>query len=111
MLAHFEQTGLLQVWELEGNETNTMIGYHAVPVITDAILKGFHGFNIDEAYTAMKKSAMQDRFGLKYYKELGYVPADKENQSVSKTLEYAYDDWCIAQAANTSARKMIMIIL
>ena len=99
MLAHYEETGLLPVWELEGNETNTMIGYHAVPVIADAILKGFHGFNIEEAFKAMKTSAMQDHFGLKYYKKMGYIPADKENESVSKTLEYAYDDWCIAQTA------------
>ena len=99
MLAHYEETGLLPVWELEGNETNTMIGYHAVPVIADAILKGFHGFNIQEAYKAMKASAMQDKFGINYYKKLGYVPADKEGESVSKTLEYAYDDWCIAQIA------------
>jgi len=99
MLAHYKETGLLPVWELDGNETNTMIGYHAVPVIADAILKGFHGFNINEAYGAMKKSAMQNHFGLKYYKKLGYIPADKENESVSKTLEYAYDDWCIAQVA------------
>ncbi len=99
MLAHYEETGLLPVWELVGNETNTMIGYHAVPVIADAILKGFHGFNIKEAYEAMKKSAMQNHFGLKYYKELGFIPADKENESVSKTLENSYDDWCIAQVA------------
>ncbi len=105
MLAHYEETGLLPVWELDGNETNTMIGYHAVPVIADAILKGFHGFNINEAYEAMKKSAMQNHFGLKYYKEFGYVPADKENESVSKTLEYAYDDWCIAHVAKFLHKK------
>ena len=105
MLAHYEEAGLLPVWELEGNETNTMIGYHAVPVIADAILKGFHGFNINEAYEAMKKSAMQDHFGLKYYKKLGYVPADKENESVSKTLEYSYDDWCIAQISRLLHKK------
>jgi predicted alpha-1,2-mannosidase len=101
MLAHYKQTGLLPVWELEGNETNTMIGYHAVPIIADAILKGFKGFSVKEAYKAMKTSAMADHFGLKYYKELGYIPADKENQSVSKTIEYAYDDWCIAQVAKS----------
>lgn len=99
MLAHYNETGLLPVWELEGNETNTMIGYHAVPVIADAILKGFRGFNINEAYKAMKKSAMQNNFGLPLYRRLGYVPADKENESVSKTLEYAFDDWCIAKVA------------
>ncbi len=105
MLAHYEETGLLPVWELEGNETNTMIGYPAVPVVADAILKGFRGFKVDEAYTAMKKSAMQDKFGINYYKKYGYVPADKESESVSRTLEYAYDDWCIAQVARFLHRK------
>lgn len=100
MLSHYQEYGLLPVWELLGNETGTMIGYHSIPVIADAILKGFKGFNIEEAYDAMKKSAMQDHLGLKYYKELGYIPFDKEPESVSKTLEYAYDDWCIAEVAN-----------
>ncbi len=99
MLAHYRHTGLLPVWELEGNETNTMIGYHAVPVIADAILKGIHGFDINEAYKAMKASAMQDKFGINYFNKMGYVPLDKENQSASKTLAYSYDDWCIAQIA------------
>lgn len=99
MLAHYEETGLLPVWELEGNETNTMIGYHAVPVIADAILKGFHDFNIQEAYRVMKVSAMQDNFGINYFNKLGYVPADKIKESVSRTLAYCYDDWCIAQIA------------
>ncbi len=99
MLAHYEETGLLPVWELEGNETNTMIGYPAVPVIADAILKGFHGFDVNEAFAAMKKSAMQNGFGLKYYREYGYIPADKAGESVSRTMEYSFDDWCIAQVA------------
>ncbi len=99
MLSHYNEYGLLPVWELLGNETGTMIGYHAIPVITDAILKGFKGFDINLAYDAMKKSAMQDHLGLKYYKELGYIPDEKEVESVSKTLEYAYDDWCIAQVS------------
>lgn len=99
MLGHYNETGLLPVWELMGNETGTMIGYHAIPVIADAILKGFSGFDINHAYEAMKRSAMQDKLGLKYWKEIGYIPSDKENESVSKGLEYAYDDWCIAQIA------------
>jgi len=105
MLAHYEETGLLPVWELEGNETNTMIGYHAVPVIADAILKGFHGFNVREAYKAMKASATQDTFGISYFNKLGYVPADKINESVSRTLAYCYDDWCIAQIAKFLNKK------
>jgi predicted alpha-1,2-mannosidase len=99
MLSHFTEYGLLPVWELLGNETGTMIGYHSIPVITDAILKGYKGFDINLAYDAMKKSAMQDHLGLNYYNELGYIPDEKEVESVSKTLEYAYDDWCIAQIA------------
>ena len=99
MLSHYNEYGLLPVWELLGNETGTMIGYHAIPVIADAILKGFNGFDINLAYDAMKKSAMKDHLGLSFYKSLGYVPDDQEVESVSKTLEYAYDDWCIAQVA------------
>lgn len=99
MLSHYQEYGLLPVWELLGNETGTMIGYHSIPVIADAILKGFKGFNIEEAYDAMKKSAMQDHLGLNHYKEFGFIPDDEEVESVSKTLEYAYDDWCIAQVA------------
>lgn len=99
MLSHYNEYGLLPVWELLGNETGTMIGYHAIPVIADAILKGFNGFDIDLAYVEMKKSAMRDHLGLSSYKTLGYVAHEKEVESVSKTLEYAYDDWCIAQVA------------
>lgn len=99
IMAHYKEYGLLPVWELHGNETNCMIGYHAIPVLADAVLKGFSGFDVNEVYTAMKISSMQDQFGLKYYRDYGYIPADKENESVSRTLEYAYDDWCIAQVA------------
>jgi predicted alpha-1,2-mannosidase len=98
-LAQYEQGGLLPVWELAGNETNCMIGYHAVPVIVDAYVKGIRGFDAAKALEAMKHSAEIDFRGLKYYRELGYIPSDMEGESVSKTLEYAYDDWCIAQMA------------
>lgn len=99
MLDIYEKGGLLPVWELAGNETNCMIGYHSVPVITDAYIKGIDGFDIEKAYEAMKKSAEEDHFGLKAYRTYGYIPADVEGESVSKTLEYAYDDWCIATVA------------
>ncbi len=98
-LAQYEQGGLLPVWELAGNETGTMIGYHAVPVIVDAYVKGIRDFDAAKALQAMKRSAEHDHLGLKYYKDYGYVPAEYEHESVSKTLEYAYDDWCIAQMA------------
>ncbi len=107
MLSFFREGGLLPVWELEGNETNTMIGYHSVPVIADAFLKGFTGFDPEEALKAMVKSGMQDTRGLNYYKKLGFIPSRKENESVSKTLEYAYDDWCIAAMAKKMGKTKI----
>jgi hypothetical protein len=94
-----EKGGLLPVWELAGNETNCMIGYHAVPVIADAIIKGIDGFDVNKAYNAMVKSANSDLFGLPYYREYGFIPAEMEGEAISKTLEYAYDDWCIAMIA------------
>jgi predicted alpha-1,2-mannosidase len=99
LISKYEEGGLLPVWELASNETETMIGYHSIPVIVDAYMKGIRDFDVDKAYEAMKKSAMQDHHGLKFYKEMGYIPADLEHESVSKTLEYAYDDWCIAVMA------------
>jgi predicted alpha-1,2-mannosidase len=95
----YEKGGLLPVWELAGNETNCMIGYHSIPVIFDAYIKGIKGFDVNKAYEAMVKSAEADQFGLKYYRECGYIPAEMEGEAVSKTLEYAYDDWCIAMMA------------
>lgn len=99
MLDHYQSYGLLPVWELLGNETNMMMGYHGVPVIADAILKNIPGFEYQLAYEAMKKSAMQDGNGLKEYRKMGYVPFTVRNWNVSLTLEYAFDDWCIAQVA------------
>lgn len=99
MLDIYDKGGLLPVWELAANETWCMIGYHAVPVIADAYTNGIRNFDHAKALEAMKKSAMQDHHGLQYYKSNGYIPADKESESVSKTLEYAYDDWCIAKFA------------
>ncbi len=98
-LGIYKEGGLLPVWELAGNETNCMIGYHAIPVIADAYLKGIDRFDLDIAYEAMVKSAGSDLFGLKYYRDFGYIPAELEGEAISKTLEYAYDDWCIAQMA------------
>ncbi|MFZ4521507.1 MAG: GH92 family glycosyl hydrolase [Bacteroidales bacterium] len=100
-LAQYDQGGMLPVWELSGNETGCMIGYHAVPVIADAWLKGIGGFDGEKALKAMVHSAEQDHLGLKYFKSKGYIPADKEGESVSKTLEYSYDDWCIAMMAKS----------
>lgn len=99
MLKHYDAYGLLPVWELAGNETNCMIGIHSIPVIVEAYLKGIGDFDAEKAYEAMKKSVMAERAGLKELRKYGYIPYDKEAESVSKTLEYAYDDWCVAQMA------------
>ncbi|HET6330972.1 MAG TPA: GH92 family glycosyl hydrolase [Holophagaceae bacterium] len=98
-LAEYRDGGRLPVWELWANETNCMIGYHAVPVIVDAWMKGLRGFDPELALEAMKHSAEEDFRGLKSYRAQGFINADAEPESVSKTLEYAYDDWCIAQFA------------
>jgi predicted alpha-1,2-mannosidase len=103
-LAQYREGGRLPVWELAGNETDCMIGYHAVPVIADAILKGIGGFDVELAFEAMKHSAEEDRRGLDGYKREGFVAADREPESVSKTLEYAFDDWCIAMVARRLGR-------
>lgn len=102
MLAHYDQSTdhLLPVWSFYGNETWCMIGYHAVPVIADAIVKDLPGFDKERAYEAMKTTAMNNDYdALEAYRTLGWVPFDKENEAVSKTVEYAFDDYCIAQAA------------
>ena len=99
MLVFYEENGLLPVWDLSTWETNTMTGYHAIPVLADAILKNTKGIDFEKAYLAMKKSAMQNIRGTKLYREYGYVPQDKYGSSVTVTIEYAYDDWCIAQVA------------
>lgn len=103
-LAQVRDGGRLPVWELAGNETECMIGYHAVPVIVDAMRKGIGGFDQRRAFDAMLASADADRFGLASYRRLGFVAAEDEPESVSKTLEYAYDDWCIALAARQVGR-------
>ena len=98
-ITEYEQGGRLPVWELSACETNCMIGYHSVPVITEAYMKGVTSFDANKAFEAMKHSAMEDRNGLKDYKEYGYIRYKSDHENVSKTLEYAYDDWCIAMFA------------
>jgi hypothetical protein len=99
MLAKYDEGGILPIWDLSANYTGCMIGYHGVPVIADAYLKGIKGFDAERAFEAVKHSAMQDQLGLKSYKEIGFIPVEEESESVSKTLEYAYDDWTIAMMA------------
>ena len=98
-LVHYEQGGRLPVWELAANETDTMIGYHAVSVIADAAVKGIDGFDLRKAYGAMRHSAELKHHGLEPYVNKGFIAMEDERESVSKVLEYAYDDWCIAQVA------------
>ncbi|SNR43722.1 alpha-1,2-mannosidase, putative [Lutibacter agarilyticus] len=115
LLTMYDQGGILPKWELSANYTGTMIGYHAVPVIVDAYFKGVKDFDIDKAYEAIVHASTYNEEGINFPSErvkgklsptakrandeLGYIPADIENESVSKALEYAYNDWCIAQMA------------
>jgi predicted alpha-1,2-mannosidase len=99
MLTIYKQQGKLPIWHLMGNETDCMVGYSAVPVLADAYFKGFTGFSADTMLEAMKASSTRDDYGVNYLKKMGYIPADKEKESVSKALEYAISDWCIAQVA------------
>ncbi|RSK42278.1 GH92 family glycosyl hydrolase [Hymenobacter perfusus] len=103
MLAHYDQSTMhmLPIWSHYANENWCMIGYHSVPVIVDAVLKGVvPAAQAQRALDACVATAHQARFdGIGLYEQLGYVPEDKSGASVSKTLEYAYDDWCIAQLA------------
>ncbi|OAD91856.1 glycosyl hydrolase family 92 [Aequorivita soesokkakensis] len=104
LLAKYDEGGILPIWPLAANYTWCMVGYHAVPVISDAYLKGIRGFDAEKAFEAMKHSAMQDKLGLKSYKEFGFIPVEEESESVSKTLEYAYDDWTIAEMAKAMGK-------
>jgi predicted alpha-1,2-mannosidase len=105
MLRIYEQQGKLPVWHLMGNETNTMPGNSSFPVIADAYIKGFDGFDAGLALDAMKASALRDERGLKFVNENGFIPADKEVESVAKGMEYSIDDWCAAQLAKKLGRE------
>jgi predicted alpha-1,2-mannosidase len=109
MLAHYRQFGrhTLPIWSLVGNETWCMIGNHAIPVITEAFAKGFRRYDVEAVYQAMLDALMRDRDHMAEYRAMGYVPSSsdtttprgQQNQSVSRTLEYAYDDWCAGRMA------------
>jgi len=98
-IAIYKQQGRLPVWHLVGNETDCMVGYHAIPVIADAYFKGIKGFDVKQAYEAMKAYVNVNLRGLPLIKKYGYIPADLEGESVSSGLEFCIDDWCIAQMA------------
>ena len=104
-LIQYQQGGRLPVWELASCETDCMIGYHSIPVMVDAYAKGIKDFDTELALEAMKKSATWDHLGLPAYIRNGVLEVDDESESVSKTLEYAYDDWCIALFAGMTGHK------
>ncbi len=112
-LAFYDQSGALPLWNLYGWETNMMIGYHAIPVIVDAYLKGIGDFDPEKALDACVVTANRDDYqGIGDYKKWGYVPAYSDTSkwqswSLSKTLEYAYDDYCIALMAEKMGKKDI----
>ncbi len=114
LILKYREGGMLPMWELAGNYTGTMIGYHAASVIADSYVKGYRNFDVQEAYKACLRAAEYDTVGIlcpppvlphlmpqaKYWKnKIGYVPCDKDNESVAKALEYVYDDWCISVLA------------
>ena len=109
LLAFYEQNGRLPVWNFYGSETDMMIGYHAVPVIVDAYLKGIGGFDAEKAFAACVKTATLDNYrDIGVYREKGYIPCDLgDDWSLSKTLEYAFDDYCIAVMAEKMGKKEI----
>ena len=116
-IAHYEQHGRLPVWNMWGSETDMMIGYHSVPVIADAYLKGFAGFDAEKALAACIATANCDGYrGIGFYKENGYVPYDvvdsynADNWAMSRTLEYAYDDYCIARMAEAMGHDSIATV-
>ncbi len=106
-LAKYDEGGIMPIWDLSGNYTGCMIGYHAVPVIADAYLKGLRGFDQEKALEAMVHSATRDKLGLESYKSFGFIPMENESESVSKTLEYAYDDWTIYKMASEMGKNEI----
>ena len=123
LLRKYDEGGILPKWELASNETGTMIGYHAVSVIADAMMKKQCDFDVKKALEACIRSSVYDTMGvtpmmdrqilngklmpvsIKYKNELGYIPCDKVGGSVSQGLEFAYNDWLIAQMMKEHNRK------
>lgn len=101
----YKQQGKLPVWHLHSNETNTMVGYPAIPVIVDAYLKGFRDYDVNLAYEAIKQSTMQQKDGIQFIQQLKYIPADSVVESVAKALEYAISDYAVAQMAEALGKK------
>jgi predicted alpha-1,2-mannosidase len=110
MMAHYDQSvqKMLPVWSHYGNENWCMIGYHSVPVLVDTYIKGNLDMDPKKLLDAMVKTATHSSYdGIGYYMSMGYVPEDKNGSSVSKTIEYAYDDWCIAEFAKKTGNQAV----
>lgn len=104
-LVQYEQSGRLPMWELSSNETDCMIGFHSVSVIADAMSKGIAGFNTLKAYEAAKSAASYSAFGIPVFNKNLFLQVDDESESVSKTLEYGYDNWCVAKIGKILNKK------
>lgn len=100
----YDASGELPIWPLSAGETGTMIGYHAVSVIADAYLKGIRGFDAEKALEAMTVSSEKNKKGADYYIKYGFIPSNIKKESISCLLEFAYDDWCIAQMAQAMGK-------
>ncbi|MFN8117552.1 MAG: GH92 family glycosyl hydrolase [Bacteroidia bacterium] len=98
-LQQHKESGRLPMWELSGNETNCMIGFHSVSVIADAMTKNISGYDKNAIYNAMCAAASYTNWSIPKFNQDHFLQLDDESESVSKTLEYAYDNWCIAQIA------------
>ncbi len=98
---------ILPIWELAANETYCMIGNHAIPVIADAYFAGIRDFDTEKALEAMVASSKDDFRGMGAYMKYGYIPIEVEGEATSKTLEYAYDDWCVARMAEAMGKNDI----
>ena len=119
LIKKHQEGGIFPKWDCVSNYTGTMVGYHAASLVTDSYVKGYRDFDVQEAYKACLRAAEYDTTGIvapdwlipyvmpkaRYYKNtLGYIPCDRENESVAKALEYAYDDWCIYKLAKELKR-------
>lgn len=98
-ISQFEQSGRFPMWELASNETDCMIGFHSVSVIADALNKGITGFDVKKAYKGSKAAASYTRLGIPSFNNNNFLQVEDESESVSKSLEYGYDNWCIAEIA------------
>ena len=105
MISIYEENGKLPVWELSSWETDCMIGYNSVPIIAEAVVRGLDGFDLEKAFEAMVASSLRPEHGMESFRRNGLVLADDEHESVSKTLEFAYDDWCVAQVAKALGKQ------